>query len=102
MKTQKEKYHFTLYMYGQSINSLKALENLRNFCEKFLPTNHEIEVVDLAKEPDKAAKENILAIPTTVIRFAGETRKLIGTLNNISLLFQFFELNEEADSYGQI
>jgi circadian clock protein KaiB len=47
-----------------------------------MPGVYQIEVIDLLKNPQLAAGDMILAVPTLVRRFPTPVRKLIGDLSN--------------------
>ena len=70
-----------LYIAGQSPRSLAALSNLYGFCELHLSGRYEIETVDLVQHPERAADDDILAIPTLVRRQPQPTRTIIGDLS---------------------
>ena len=72
-----------LYVAGQTPKSLTAVANLRRICEQHLPDTHEIEVVDLMANPQLAACDQILAIPTLVRKLPEPIRKIIGDLSSI-------------------
>ena len=71
-----------LYVAGQSPKSVRAFTNLKNFCEKHLGGKYRIEVVDLLKNPQLAAGDQILAIPTLVRKLPSPIKKIIGDLSS--------------------
>jgi len=71
-----------LYVAGQSPKSMRAFTNLKAFCEKYLAGRFQIEVVDLLKNPQLAAGDQILAIPTLVRKVPAPMRKIIGDMSN--------------------
>jgi circadian clock protein KaiB len=71
-----------LYIAGTSPKSQRALFNLRSLCEEHLGGRYEIEVVDLAQQPELARSDDIFAIPTLVRRLPEPVRKFIGDLSN--------------------
>ncbi|MBA2764853.1 MAG: circadian clock protein KaiB [Thermoleophilaceae bacterium] len=71
-----------LYVAGQSPKSLKALVNLKRLCDEHLHTGYEIEVVDLVENPQRAADDEIIALPTLVRRLPAPLRKVIGDLSD--------------------
>lgn len=71
-----------LYVAGQTPRSLSAFANLKRFCEQFLPNRYEIEVVDLAREPQRARKDEIVALPTLVRKLPEPIKRIIGDLSN--------------------
>jgi circadian clock protein KaiB len=78
----KRVYRLTLYVAGQTPRSLAAIANLKNICAEHLAGRHKIEVVDLTLHPEKAAKHQILALPTLVRDLPEPVRRIIGDLSN--------------------
>lgn len=58
-----------------------VLANLRQVCEEQLAGRYEIEVIDLLKQPELAAGDQIVALPTLVRRLPPPARKIIGDLS---------------------
>lgn len=75
-------WELRLYVAGQTPNSLKAFANLKRICEDHLKGQSKIEVIDLLENPQSAAGDQILAIPTLVRRLPPPVRKIIGDLSN--------------------
>ena len=76
------KYELRLYIAGNTAKSLTALSNLKKYCEEHLKGQYKIEVIDLLKNPQLAAGDQILAIPTLVRKVPVPIRKIIGDLSN--------------------
>jgi circadian clock protein KaiB len=83
-KTQKASdiWELRLYVAGQTPNSMRAFTNLQKICDEHLKDKCTIEVVDLLKNPQLAAGDQILAIPTLVRKIPEPLRKIIGDLSN--------------------
>src|ERR1700735_5768249 len=79
---EPEHWHLRLYVAGQSPKSLKAFANLTKFCEEHLHARYDIEIVDLVENPQLAAGDEIIAIPTLVRRLPSPIRKIIGDLSD--------------------
>ena len=77
-----ETWQLRLYVAGQTPNSIRAFANLKKICEEHLKGKYEIEVVDLCKNPQLAAGDQILAIPTLVRKLPEPIKKIIGDLSN--------------------
>lgn len=80
--TDMEFWELRLYVAGQTPNSLRAFANLKNICDQHLKDKCKIEVIDLLKNPQLAAGDQILAIPTLVRKIPEPLRKIIGDLSN--------------------
>jgi circadian clock protein KaiB len=79
---EPECWHLRLYVAGQSPKSLEAFANLMRICEQHLESRYEIEIVDLVENPQLAAGDEIVAIPTLVRRLPAPMRKIIGDLSD--------------------
>lgn len=77
-----EHYNLRLYVAGQTPKSTAAVANLRRICEEHLAGRYTIEVVDLLVQPQLAAGDQILAVPTLVRRLPAPLKRIIGTLAN--------------------
>src|SRR5262245_33216528 len=71
-----------LYIAGQTPRSIAAFANLKRICEQHLAGRYRIEVIDLVQNPQLAAGDQILAVPTLVRRLPEPVRKIIGDLSN--------------------
>ena len=50
-------FKFQLFVAGDTPNSVEALGNLTRLCDEYLPGRHEIDVVDVFREPARALAE---------------------------------------------
>jgi circadian clock protein KaiB len=76
-------YRFRLYVSGSNENSAAALVNLNTICARCLPDRHEIEVVDVIRNPHRALTDGIQMTPTLVKLGPPPLRKIVGTLSQI-------------------
>jgi circadian clock protein KaiB len=79
---EPQHWDLRLYIAGQSPKSLEAFANLTRLCEKHLRARYQIEIVDLVAFPERAAADEIIAIPTLVRRLPAPVRKVIGDLSD--------------------
>jgi len=77
-----EVWNLRLYVAGQTAKSLQAFANLKRICEEHLAGRYNIEIIDLVKQPQLAAGDQILALPTLVRKLPEPIRKIIGDLSN--------------------
>ncbi len=82
MKKDESEWLLRLYVAGHTPKSVKAIDNLKNYCEQHLAGRYVIEVIDLLKNPQLAEDDQILAIPTLVKKVPEPVRKIIGDLSN--------------------
>lgn len=77
----KGRYKFRLYVAGDASNSVMAVANLNALCEAFLPQRHQIEVVDVFREPNRALADGVLMTPTLLKLSPPPARRIVGTLS---------------------
>jgi circadian clock protein KaiB len=93
-RNSKKTLELRLYVAGQTPKSLAAFANLKKICEEHLPGQYEIEVIDLLKQPQLAAGDQILAIPTLVRKLPQPMKKIIGDLSNTERVLVGLDLRE--------
>jgi circadian clock protein KaiB len=77
-----EAFKLRLYVAGQTAKSIRAFANLKVLCEEHLEGRYQIEVIDLLEHPEMARGDQIVAIPTLVIKLPQQVRQIIGDLSN--------------------
>jgi circadian clock protein KaiB len=87
-------WELRLYVAGQTSRSLQAFANLKKICEEHLEGNYRIEIIDLLKNPQLAAGDQILAIPTLVRKLPEPVRKIIGNLSNTERVLVGLDLRQ--------
>ncbi|MGZ8868055.1 MAG: circadian clock KaiB family protein [Thermoanaerobaculia bacterium] len=75
-------WELRLYLAGQTPKSVTALANLERICSEHLDGRYRVEVIDLAKTPQLAAVDQIIAVPTLLRKLPLPVRKIIGDLSN--------------------
>lgn len=86
-------FKFRLYVAGETHNSIQAKANLVELCKEKLADNHEIEIVDVFREPKRALEEGILMTPTLVKISPIPSVRIIGTLSNKQTVLQALGLD---------
>jgi len=89
-------FKFRLYVAGDTLNSTQALANLTSLCRQYLPSRHQIEVVDLLREPKRALADSVLMTPTLVILAPSPVRRIVGTLNQNEIVLRTLGLGDFA------
>jgi circadian clock protein KaiB len=92
-----EKWHLRLYVAGASPRCLTAYANLKRICEERLAGRYDIELVDLLENPQLAAGDQILAIPTLVRKLPEPIKKIIGDLSNTERVLVGLDLRPLGD-----
>jgi circadian clock protein KaiB len=71
-----------LYVSGMSLKSMKAIENIKKLCAEHLENAFELEIIDLYKNPEKAAEQQIVFSPSLIKTLPLPRRTLVGTLSD--------------------
>jgi circadian clock protein KaiB len=74
-------YKFRLYVAGDTLNSAHALANLNALCRAQLPDRHDIEIVNVFREPKRALADRIFMTPTLLKLFPSPAQRIVGTLS---------------------
>lgn len=77
---------FRLFVAGDAANSAQAVANLDALCRAHLPGRHEIEVVDVFREPGRALADGIFLTPTLVRLAPPPIRRIVGTLSRTDVV----------------
>lgn len=86
-------FKFLLYVAGDAPNSAQAQANLTALCLAHLPGRHEIEIVDVFKEPKRALADKVLMTPTLIKVGPLPARRIIGTLSQPLIVLHALGLN---------
>lgn len=76
----------TLYISGGTIQSSRAVINLRRYCEEHLKDRYELQVVDISLSPALAATAQIIATPTLIKTNPLPVRRMVGDLSQTNRL----------------
>jgi circadian clock protein KaiB len=85
-------FKFRLYVAADTLNSAQAVANLNALCRAHLPGRHEIEIVDVFEEPQRALAENIRMTPTLLKLEPSPARRIIGSLAETQLVLDMLGL----------
>ena len=89
-------YNLRLYVAGQTPKSITALANLKSICEQHLAGRYRIEVIDLLQQPQLAAGDQILAVPTLVRKLPEPLKRIIGNLSNMERVLVGLDLRTDG------
>jgi circadian clock protein KaiB len=81
LKSGMNKYVLQLYVNGNSLTSVEAIDTINSICKENLKGNCEIEIIDIQLDPDKAEEAAILAIPTLIRKWPLPETRIIGALS---------------------
>ena len=71
----------TLYVFGTTPSSARAMVNVRALCEALVPGRYRLTVIDIARDATAAARMQIVATPTLVRETPLPLRRLVGDLS---------------------
>ena len=89
-------YKFRLYVATDTLNSTQAMANLNALCRTHLPGRHEIEIVDVFREPQRALDEGIRMTPTVLKLAPLPTKRIVGTLVDTQHILEILGLKADA------
>jgi circadian clock protein KaiB len=87
-----ELFVFRLYVAGSAPNSLQAIDNLTKLCETYLPDQHQIEIVDISADPERALAEGIFMTPILVSVSPYPGHRIVGNLSSTEPILQILGL----------
>ena len=90
-------YKFRLYVAGHTSVSHHALAELREACRTHLHNRHHIEIVDVARHPQRAVDDGIFMTPALVRLEPAPIKKFIGSFGLNERLIQSLELGILTD-----
>jgi circadian clock protein KaiB len=93
---RRVKYRFRLYVAGDAQNSAQAVANLTALCRAHLPGRHDIEIVDVFREPKRALAEGIFMTPTLVKLAPSPPQRIVGSLSQTQTLMHALGLGTMA------
>ena len=94
--SRRSLFKFQLFVAGDALNSAQAQANLASLCRDHLPDRHEIEVVDVFRDPKRALAAGILMTPTLLKLSPAPARRVVGTLSQGQPLLQALGLPEAS------
>ena len=97
VRSDGEFWSLRLYVAGQTPKSVAAFANLKKICEEHLVGRYQIEVIDLIEQPQLAAGDQILAIPTLVRRLPSPLKRIIGDLSNTEKVLVGLDIRPRDD-----
>jgi circadian clock protein KaiB len=86
-------YSLRLYVTGSTPHSLKAVYNLKRFCEEHLQ-DYDLEIIDIYEHPNAARDAQIVAAPTLIKRLPAPLRRFVGDLSNTQKLLTGLDIHQ--------
>lgn len=75
-------YVLKLYVTGNTINSERAISNLKEILRTQLEGEYELKVIDITKYPKLAEDEKIMATPLLQKKLPSPVRRIVGDLSD--------------------
>jgi circadian clock protein KaiB len=89
-------YVLRLYITGTTLQSTRAILNIRKICEEHLHGRYELEVVDISQHPTLAIGEQIVAAPTLIKKLPLPLRRFIGDMSQTERILLGLDLRAAA------
>lgn len=86
-------YTLRLYVTGSGPRSLRAIYNLKRFCEEHLQ-DYDLEVIDIYENPEAARDAQIIAAPTLIKKLPAPLRRFVGDLSNKQKLLSGLDIQQ--------
>lgn len=90
------KFKFRLFVAPGTSNSSQAVANLNALCAAHLAGRHEIEIIDVFREPKRALAEEIRMTPTLVKLAPLPAIRIVGTLAQTQRVMETLGLEADA------
>ena len=87
-----------LFVTGTTPRSLRAIQNIRDLCEKTLQGRYDLEVIDIYQHPEAVKPDQVVVTPTLVKRLPLPVRRLIGDLSNTDRVLVGLDLLPSGDA----
>lgn len=78
-----EAYALRLYISGATPASARAVVNTRRLCEAHLKDRYTLEIINIADDVERAARDQIVAAPTLIKDHPPPLRRFIGDMSDV-------------------
>jgi circadian clock protein KaiB len=89
-------FKFRLYVAGDAPNSAQAFANLTALCRAHLMNRHEIEIVDVFREPKRALIDGVFMTPTLFKLAPTPVQIIVGSLSQTQTVLHALNLETVA------
>ncbi|WP_229209802.1 circadian clock KaiB family protein [Dyadobacter koreensis] len=77
-----DRYVLRLFVTGASTNSVRAISNIKQICEEYIPDRYSLEIIDVYQQKKIAESEQIIALPLLIKSFPLPERRFIGDMSD--------------------
>jgi circadian clock protein KaiB len=81
-RNDNNKIILELFVAGATLQSARAIENVKKICDEHLHGRFELCVIDIYQHPELARLEQIIAVPTLVKKQPAPIKRFIGALSD--------------------
>jgi circadian clock protein KaiB len=89
-------YKLRLFIAGASPNSIRAISNIRAFCEEHIKGLYELEIIDIYQQPQIANKDQVIALPLLIKSAPLPLKRLIGDMSDKAKVLRGLGLDESV------
>lgn len=86
------RYVLKLYITGASPNSVKAIDNIKSICERYIKDNYELEIIDVHQQPVVAKTQQLIALPLLLKSQPLPVRRLVGNMSDTEKVLEALNL----------
>jgi circadian clock protein KaiB len=72
-----------LFVANNSFLSVQAIKNIKDICEKNIPSRYRLDIIDILERPSLARENQIIAAPTLIKESPLPQRRLVGNMSDI-------------------
>ena len=77
-------YVLRLFVAGGSLNSTRAIANLKSICTQHLAGRYTLEVIDVREDREIAEREQLVALPLLIKDKPEPVRRLVGDMSDVA------------------
>ncbi|WP_439583460.1 circadian clock KaiB family protein [Dyadobacter bucti] len=82
LDNEKRQYVLRLFVTGASLNSRRAVVNLKDICEKYIKDDYSLEIIDVYQQKHIAEREQLLALPLLIKSHPLPEKRMIGDMSD--------------------
>lgn len=70
----------------------KTIQDIKKIINENLDGNYDLEIIDIAQNPEEIEEENIMATPTIIKKFPLPEKKIIGEVHKVETVLYGLEI----------
>jgi circadian clock protein KaiB len=96
-KNMGELYELKLYIAGMSPNSIRAIENTKYICKKYIHNQFDLEVIDVYQQPHLAKELDLIALPVLRKKKPEPEEFILGDMSDTPKVLSFLNIKDTAN-----